>query len=414
MSRRRSTAEDKGYRMTSRFYVCCRKGCPRRSLDAAKIFRYLQANGWRATRSPSRADIIVVVTCGGFQGTEDRSLLTIRSAMGKMRPGSTVVLTGCLTRISPDTLARFEGAIILEPDELESLDGIISARVPFSSMIDGGTIPDVQDLKGDTFSFVRLRDEFSPTRSFIRNAINFIYRKIVSVRKSWDVFPGDVYNVMVAHGCNGRCTYCAIRVGTGPLASLPVDDIVLTFKQGLREGYRRFVLIAEDVGSYGIDRRSNLVELLRAIFAIEGDYRIIMNDCNVQWLVEYGEELMSVLEANRHRLVDMRIPIQSGSDHVLKRMGRRYRADDIRRVITELRRRIPGVSLKTHILVGFPGETDADVALTEELLKEMRFDQIKLYCYESRPGTPAARLPDQVPEAVKRKRYHQLATYAVR
>lgn len=400
--------------MTSRFYVCCRKGCPRRSLDAAKIFRYLQANGWRSTRSPARADIIVVVTCGGFQGTEDRSLLTIDCAVERLRPGATVVLTGCLTRINPQALERFSGATVLEPDELDSLDEIISARVPFSTMDDGGTIPDVQDLKGDTFSFARLRDEFSPTRSFLRNAGNFIYRKVISVRKSWDVFPSDVYNVMVAHGCNGRCTYCAIRVGTGPLVSRPIDDVVKTFKQGLSEGYRRFVLIAEDVGSYGVDRGSTLVELLRAVFAIEGDYKIIMNDCNVQWLVEYGDELMTLLEQNRHRLVDMRIPIQSGSDQVLKRMGRRYRADDIRRVITELRRRIPGVSLKTHILVGFPGETDEDIALTEALLKEMRFDEIKLYCYESRPGTPASRLPGQVPEAVKRKRYHQLAAYAVR
>lgn len=378
------------------------------------MFRYLEANGWRPTRFAAKADIIVVLTCGGFAQTEERSLLTIRDAMSRMRRGTPVVLSGCLTRIHREALEEFRGAHIVEPDALDELDRMISATVPFSSMEEGGTIPDVQDLKGDTFSFARLRAEFSPTRSFVKNALNFVYRKVVSVRKSWDVFPENVYSVMTAHGCNGRCTYCAIRVGTGPLRSLPIDDVVRTFRHGLDDGYRQFALIAEDVGSYGTDRGDTLVDLMRALFAVEGEYRIIMNDCNVQWLVEYGEDLISLLAKNRHRLADMRIPIQSGSDAVLKRMGRRYRSADIRQVVGELRRRLPGVPIKTHVLVGFPGETDEDVSLTEELLKDLAFDEVLLYCYEDRPGTPASRLPDHIPEAVKRKRHHRLAPYAVR
>ncbi len=403
-----------GYSVASRFYVCCRKGCPRRSLDAARVFRYLEANGWRATRFASRADLIVIITCGGFQQTEERSLLTIRDVARHARPGSSIVVSGCLTRIDPDALAGFSDVTIVEPEEMGRLDDIISATVPFESTPFAGSIPDVQDLRGDGFSLARLRDEFSPTRSFVRSAFTYVYRKLVSVRKSWDVFPASVYNVMIARGCNGHCTYCAIRVGTGPLVSRPIEDVVATFRQGLAEGYHRFVLIAEDIGSYGTDIGTDLVALLEAIFAIECDYELILNDCNIQWFVEYGEPLMSLLEANRDRLVDIRIPVQSGSDQVLRRMGRRYRSADIRQVVGELKRRLPGVSLKTHVLVGFPGETDEDVSLTMALLSEARFDAVKLYCYEERPGTPASRLSDKVPDAVKRRRYRQLSAYGVR
>ncbi len=400
--------------MASRFYVCCRKGCPRRSVDAARVFRYLEANGWRATRSSARADIIIVITCGGFQQTEDRSLLTIRSAVHQAKPGATIVISGCLTRISPAALEEFDGATIILPEELDRLDGIISASVPFASVPSGGTIPDVRDLKGDGFSLARLRDEFSPTRSFMRSAFMFVYRKLISLRKSWDVFPSSVYSVMIARGCNGRCTYCAIRVGTGPLVSQPIDEVVAAFKKGLAEGYHRFVLIAEDVGSYGIDLGTNIVALLEALFAIDCDYELILNDCNIQWFVEYGDAFMTLLEQNQRHVTDVRIPVQSGSDSLLRRMGRRYRSEDIRQVVGELRRRLPKASLKTHVLVGFPGETDEDVALTMKLLEDVRFDAVKLYCYEDRPGTPASRLPDQVPEVVKRKRYHQLSAYGVR
>lgn len=378
------------------------------------MFRYLEANGWRSTRFSARADIVVVVTCGGFQQTEERSLTTIRDAARHARPGSHIVVSGCLTRIDPDALAAISDITIIHPEEMSQLDEIISATVPFDSIPFAGSIPDVQDLKGDGFSLARLRDEFSPTRSFVRSAFTYLYRKVVSLRKSWDVFPASVFNVMIARGCNGHCTYCAIRVGTGPLVSRPIDDVVATFKEGLAEGYHRFVLIAEDVGSYGVDIGTNLVELLQAIFAIESDYELILNDCNIQWFVEYGDSLMSLLEQNRDRLVDIRIPVQSGSDRLLRLMGRRYRAEDIRRVVAELRDRLPGVSLKTHVLVGFPGETEEDFSATVQLLSEARFDAVKLYCYEERPGTPASRLPDKVPDAVKRRRYRQLAAYGVR
>ncbi len=378
------------------------------------MFRYLEANGWRSTRFAARADLVVVVTCGGFQQTEERSLLSIRDAARRARPAATIVATGCLTRIDPEALARLEGVTIIQPEDLGALDGIISAGIPFDSTPFVGSIPDVQDLKGDGFSLARLRDEFSPTRSFVRSAFMYVYRKLVSLRKSWDVFPASVYNVMIARGCNGHCTYCAIRVGTGPLVSRPIADVVASFRQGLSEGYHRFVLIAEDIGSYGTDTGVSLVDLLEAVFAIEADYELILNDCNIQWFVEYGDRLMGLLERNRDRIIDIRIPVQSGSDQVLRRMGRRYRSADVRAVVGELHRRLPDVSLKTHVLVGFPGETDEDVALTLALLAETRFDAVKLYCYEDRPGTPASRLPDKVPDAVKRRRYRQLSAYGVR
>lgn len=354
-----------------------------------------------------------MITCGGFQQTEERSILTIREATRRAKPGAVIVISGCLTRISPTALQEFPDATIIQSEDLEHLDDLILAKVPFASVPEPGTIPDVQDLKGDGFSIERLRNEFSPTRSFFQSSLVFVYRKLISLRKSWDVFPGDVYNVMIARGCNGHCTYCAIRIGTGPLVSRSIEAVVATFKQGLAEGYFRFVLIAEDVGSYGVDAGTNIVELLEALFAIDGEYELILNDCNIQWFVEYGDRLMALLEQNSHHVRDVRIPVQSGSDALLRRMGRRYRSEDIRQVVSELRRRLPRVSLKTHVLVGFPGETDEDFALTVRLLEDVGFDAVKLYCYEDRPGTPASRLSDQIPESVKRKRYHQLSAYAI-
>ena len=202
----------------------------------------------------------------------------------------------------------------------------------------------------------------------------------------------------------GECTYCAIRFAAGPLRSKPLDKILEEFDAGLQNGYQEFKLIAGDLGAYGQDLGTNVAILLERLLRRKTDYRLTLLDMAPHWFVQYSAELTRLFAANQEKIRLLMLPIQSGNSAVLKRMCRPDIVSSLAPKLKALRSQIPTLALATHVLVGFPGESEQEFEDTLKLLRTVKFDRVDVYRYSDRPNTEATQLPGKVSEEIKKQR----------
>jgi len=388
----------------NKFFICCRRGCPRRSLDSSTTYNYLTGNGWKATKNFQSADLLIVYTCGGFQSAETNSLVRIKDLVTYKKKNAKLIITGCLNKINPVALTDYKDYCIDEHDLFSIIDEIIGPEKAFRKISDANIVQNVVDISFRLMTLKSLISQFSPNINFAKLIKKYINFKKTLKRNPRGVFPDDVFHLKIASGCLGICSYCAIRIASGKLISKPLDEIMKEFQFGLRCGFKRFVLLAQDLGCYGMDIGTDLPTLLEQIFEREEEFSIILNDINPRWLIHHFDRLFPILVEYQDRIEDIRIPIQSGSDEVLKRMRRGYNSNDAIKVIAKLNEKIPDLKVFTHVIVGFPGETDIDFGLTKNTLLKLKFEKIAAYQYEDRPGTEANKMCDKVPYNMTIKR----------
>ncbi|HNQ35234.1 MAG TPA: radical SAM protein, partial [bacterium] len=205
-----------------------------------------------------------------------------------------------------------------------------------------------------------------------------------------------------------RCAYCLVSRIRGPLVSRAPEQVRAEVDRLAGAGYREAVLCAVNLGAYGLDRGSRLVELLRLLAEPAGrpeGFGLRLSSIEPDRLTV---ELLETLAAGRLFRRHLHLPFQSGSDRILAAMGRRYRRGEYQRLVDLARRLIPGLFLSTDVMTGFPGESEADFEATLDLLRDISFNRVHIFRFSPRPGTPAAEWPDQVPEPVKSKRARRL------
>jgi tRNA A37 methylthiotransferase MiaB len=383
-----------------KFNIYVSHGCSRRPLECGRYYNYFTTNGWEYTSSLAEADLILIYTCGGFQKTEDQSLLTLERALKEKKKKSELVVTGCLTKINKPLLQ--EKYVTVDPEDLDVMDTLIEPRVKLADIPPSNLVPDINGL----IPLPRVKEfkkTFLPSFSLLTRLGKLLSRPLKGAPEKKTPEEKRFY-LRIADGCLGNCSYCAIKISCGKLRSKKIDHILKEFKRGLKEGFETFVILAEDTGCYGRDINTNIVKLLKKLFEVEGQYKFIIKDFNPHWLVRYQETLIPLLQENKNKLIDMRIPIQSGSDKILQKMRRPYRIDDFKTCLRDLKSRIPGLAIYTHFMVGFPGETEKDFKQTKQILKEFDYEDYHVYCFEARPGTPAFNMTDEITEKVKKTR----------
>jgi len=387
------------------FYIYVKKYCPRRSLEASKNYNYLVKNGLRPVDNPKKADLIIIHTCGGFKTDEEFSLLTIKKAL-KIKSDK-VIVTGCLPKINLQKLKPYENMHIITTEDLSNLDSLINAKVSYDKIPDSSVVYGVNDLHhGNLLS--RIERHLGFNLKLLRIVLNYFRQK--STKKIVDSFFGEeIFKLEIAKGCVGNCTYCAIKLAMPKFHSTPEAQIVESFKLGLKKNYRHFALIAGDIGSYGIDIKTNLPSLLTKLFAVKGDYKIMLVDINARWFVKYHHDLFPILKNNADRISKIIMPIQSGSDRILKLMGRTYKINEVKKYLVDLQKNTPSIKVETHLLIGFPGETEEDFHMSVNFLKEVKFSRVEVYLYEDRPGTAASSFSNKVPKELMKKRAKILA-----
>ncbi|MGQ9583874.1 MAG: tRNA (N6-isopentenyl adenosine(37)-C2)-methylthiotransferase MiaB [Anaerolineae bacterium] len=338
-------------------YYLWTSGCQMNTADSFSLAEELQARGFREVQRPEEADLVVLNTCVVRQSAENRAVGRLASLkpIRERRPGQLLVVAGCLVSDIPALKSRFPYVdLFLPPSDwgglLERLD---SPR------------PDEE------------KAELLPA-------------------------PVSVF-VPIVYGCDHFCTYCIVRLRRGRLRSRPMEEVRQEVESLARRGVREVTLLGQNVDAYGQDFQdgTNLAALLRAIHPTEGIARIRFLTSHP---ADMRDDLVEAVATLPKVCEHLELPVQSGSDAVLRRMVRRYTVDDYRRLVERIRACVSGVSLGTDVIVGFPGEMRGQFEETLRLLEEVRFDVVHVAAYSPRPGTAATCFPDDVPQEEKEQR----------
>jgi len=343
-------------------------GCQMNKADSEKLAAGFDRLGMKATEHIDRADIVVINTCSVRQRSEDRAY----SKLGRVRelkaqkPALKVAVMGCMVGLKTDDLEkRFPQVdVFARPQQFE----------PIMELVEGKA----EDLGG----------EFWPS--------------------TYAVPEGPTAYVPVVHGCNKFCTYCIVPYRRGREKSRPMDEILREVAYLTAHGVREVTLLGQTVEAYGHDlpEQPDLGDLMRELSALDRLHRI-------RFLTSYPKDMTRrILEAVAELPKVMEcfsLPVQAGSDDVLESMRRGYTTAEYLEKIAEVRQLMPAAGITTDIIVGYPGETDADFEQTAALLEALRFDKVHVAAYSPRPGTIAWRkMPDDVPHAVKAERLHRV------
>lgn len=349
-------------------------GCQMNEHDSERMSGLLEKDGLRPVDSPDDAEMIIVNTCSIREKAEQKVYSEIGRLARLRRPDGSpvrIAVAGCI--------AQQEGARIL-------------SRAPSVDLVIGPSdilrLPElVRDLRGSRRE--RVRTAGDP---------DYHVREVPASRadrlKAW---------VSIMYGCDNFCTYCVVPYLRGRERSRPADDIIREVQGLANAGYREVTLLGQNVNSYGkgADSPCGFPELLARVNAVPGLERIRFVTSHPKdlsdGLIDAIRELPKVCEA-------LHLPVQSGSDRILKAMNRRYTASDYLEKVKKLRAAVPDIVLTTDIIVGFPGEDEHDFQATRELLREVRYDNIFAFKYSQRPNTAALRLEGHVPEPVKEDR----------
>jgi tRNA-2-methylthio-N6-dimethylallyladenosine synthase len=367
-------------------------GCNRRALEKVKLRNYLELNGYRFTFRPSRANYLILFTCAFKREEEDFSLKRLQAL--KRYPGQLIVF-GCLPDISPFRVGDFASIRKVAPKDLDRIDSIFEGiQVRYAD------IEDPKEIRGRSFADLpqKIREASSRIRTFADG-----FHRLARFQS-----PARRYCYLFAcTGCMGSCTYCAIRRAVGSTKSKPVPSVVAEFREGVRAGYRHFVLLGDDLGSYGIDLSTSLPALMAALQRESGELGNVSVDFHLKevhpkYLLRYEEDLPGLFGPGNVK--SLLCPIQTGSPRILGLMSREHTVDDVKRIVGKVNRVNNGVELSTQIIVGFPTETELEFEATLQLVASLRFRWLAVFPFDPKPGTPAAAMTGQIPPDVIQRR----------
>jgi len=332
-------------------------GCTRNKADAEIMEALLLKAGYEIADLDS-AEYVVVNTCAVKDPTEKHMSRRIKELIDS---GKRVIVTGCLPHVNPDAIDERVSGIL----GVKSIDRIVEA-IQLAE-------------KGEKLITVEGWKERSIDK--------------LELPRIWK--GGVVFVVPISEGCLNACTYCATRFARGVLKSYKPELIVKWVKEALAKGYKEIQLSSEDTGCYGFDIGTNLAKLLDEITAIEGDFRVRIGMMNPNNAIKILDELVEVYKDEKIYKF-LHLPVQSGDNGILRKMGRTYTVEEFEEIVKEFRKHIKDLNLNTDIIVGFPGESEEAFQNTVELVKRIKPDKINVSRFSPRPGTLAAKMKGQI------------------
>ena len=382
-------------------------GCQTNLLDNALIRRRLERSGYHTVSRPEDADVLIVNSCGFTTDWEQQSLSTVEELTRRF-PDKEVMVGGCLPGINGPKLAEsFDGFTFGPGQVTRLLDHLERDRKPVK--FDGSdesplavNFADQQDLASSrTENRILLR--LAPLLFKVQRATGRTLQPLDNIARS-AAFSHRHFTIQVSTGCRGSCTYCAIKKAKGQVQSRDLEQIMDQLRAGLDAGHQDVWLAADDVGCWGHDRGLDAADLLGRVLQETRDFRLVIGSFHPAWLLELAEKMTPVLMDPR--VINLNLPLQSGSPEVLRRMGRAHAPGPVVQLLRQVKARRPDLVLKTHLMVGFPGETEEDFRRTVALVDV--FDLVIPFCFTPRPGTPAADLRPPVPPRVRAARLRRL------
>ena len=352
-------------------------GCDKNLVDTEVMLGLLASRGHQMVDSEEIADVIVINTCCFIDDAKEESIQTILEMAEYKKAGSckAMIVTGCLAQ-------RYKQEII---DEIEEVDAVLGTTSydkiveAIDEALAGHTSVEMTDI--DALPLVE-------SKRLVTTGGHFAYLKI-------------------AEGCDKHCTYCIIPKIRGNFRSVPIERLLKEAEDLVAQGVKEIILVAQETTLYGKDLygEKSLHKLLRELCKISGLRWIRILYCYPE---EITDELIQVIKEEDKICNYLDLPIQHASDGILKRMGRRTSKEQLVEIIGKLRKEIPDIAIRTTLITGFPGETQEQHEELMEFVDEMEFDRLGVFTYSPEEDTPAAEMPDQIPEDVKEDRQAEL------
>ena len=346
--------------------------------ESEKIAGMLSDIGYDAATSAEEADVIVFNTCCIRDTAEKRAYGNIGALKGlkKTNPEKIIAVVGCMTQQKGGAEA-------------------LAAKFPFVDVILGTNSLDmlpilVQQNRAKTARIVVNED---PTVD-------------VSVDLPIHRTSGTNAWINIMYGCNNFCTYCIVPYVRGRERSRAISEVLADVKQVLSEGYKEITLLGQNVDSYGSDLKdgTDFAALLKEISALPGKFRLRFMTSHPK---DFNKEVVDVIASSRNICHNIHLPIQSGSNEILRRMNRKYTVEQYLDIVEYIKAKMPDVGITSDIMIGFPGETEEDFKATCDLVEKVRFSNAFTFVYSPRKGTPAAKM-EQIPADVKKSRITRL------
>ncbi len=363
-------------------------GCSKNLIDTEVAIGMFKKNNYKIVNNPEEADILVINTCGFIESAKEEAINTIlEMAEYKKKRCKYLIAMGCLVQRYYDDLIKLlpEVDLFIKIDEYNNLWDKIEDLVK-------------RDIVEK--SKTKTSKKISEIEPLPMPKYNEFMERIVTTGKNYAYLK-------IGEGCSNKCTYCAIPYIRGPFVSREMDEILNEAKMLAKKGIKELIVIAQDTTKYGVDiyGESKLAELLEKLSKIDG----------IEWirfLYSYPEgitdELIKTVANNNKIAKYFDIPIQHISNPILKKMNRRTSKENITSIIEKIRKQIPDVTLRTSLIVGFPGETNENFEELLEFVKTTKFDKLGVFKYSKEEGTPAARLPEQIHGNTKKARYNKI------
>lgn len=352
-------------------------GCDKNLVDSEVMLGLLDAKGYGIVDDEEQADVIVINTCCFIHDAKEESIQTILEMAEYKKTGrlKALVVTGCLAQ-------RYQQEIL---DEIPEVDAVLG-----------------------TASYDRIVQAVEEALAGKGHVELGSLEEIPEVDEKRLVTTGGHYAYLkIAEGCDKHCTYCIIPKVRGSYRSIAIEDLLKEAAALAEGGVKELILVAQETTLYGMDLygKKSLPRLLEELCRISGLVWIRILYCYPE---EITDELIQVMKKEPKICHYLDIPVQSGSDNILKKMGRKTDSGQIKTIIGKLREEIPDICIRTTLITGFPGESEEDHEETLDFVDEMEFDRLGVFAYSPEEGTPAAEMPGQVPEDVKEMRRNEI------
>ncbi|MCD8501257.1 MAG: tRNA (N(6)-L-threonylcarbamoyladenosine(37)-C(2))-methylthiotransferase MtaB [Bacillaceae bacterium] len=349
-------------------------GCKVNHYETEAIWQIFLQNGYEKTDFEGIADVYVINTCTVTNTGDKKSRQIIRRAIRK-NPDAVICVTGCYAQTSPAEVLAIPG-----------VDVVVGTQ--------------------DRSKMLEYIDQYKNERQPINAVSNIMKTRVYEELDVPQFSDRTRASLKIQEGCNNFCTFCIIPWARGLMRSRDPKDVIKQAHQLVSAGYKEIVLTGIHTGGYGEDMKDySLAKLLSELEEVEGLQRIRISSIEASQITD---EVIDVIHNSTKVVRHLHVPLQAGSDSVLKRMRRKYTMDFFAERLEKLKQALPRLAVTSDVIVGFPGETDEEFQETYDFIRKHKFSELHVFPYSKRTGTPAARMEDQVAEEVKNERVHKL------
>jgi MiaB/RimO family radical SAM methylthiotransferase len=370
-------------------------GCQMRGLDSSRLYNYFKLNNTNICDDPLTADYIIFVSCSVNERSINHSIDLINK-FGKNN-NSKLIVAGCFPSIIPETLSKFFKGTAIRLHDINDIDNIFpDFRIKYSQTRESSTI---LNNRADDNKIDLSRGVFVP------------YKRQSSVKTFFKpANHSEVAFLKISDGCNNACSYCNIKRAVGNLISRPLKDIAEVYHENIEKGCKHFVFIGDDTGGYGMDTGSDLPALLDELQKFDKGKNVkwIFDEANPQWIIKYQEYLIKL--ASEGKISHIVCPLQSGSQRIIDLMNRPYDVKGTLELLHEIKKTNKKIELHTHVIIGFPSETEEDFISSYSLFENSNlFKHTLISSYHEFEHTDSHKIKPKVDFTERTKRINRLS-----